>query len=287
MIPTIIEIPTCDTRIRCFRSHLEIDCFAVVTQRYVVVVDTFATPQEAMQMMNMLTVDLTGRQLLVVNTHQHYDHVWGNSIFASGAAYPAPIFAHEKSLSLDVWSLWEANLPKIKTQTPRFAGVCVTHPTIVFKDTLKIDGGDLTLQLLPAPGHSPDQVVVWISEIEVLLAADALEFPFPYLDIAADLPVLLKTMQTLQALEPQHVLLCHEGMHSSKIITQNISYFERLKQKCTNYKIVIDNEEEEILERVYPFEEALLDLHITELDQKEVYQGFHKRNIRAAIEYTN
>lgn len=286
MIPTITEIPTCDSRIRCFRSHPEIDCFAVVTQRYVVVVDTFATPQEAMQMMNMLTADLVGRQLLVVNTHQHYDHVWGNSIFAQGASYPASILAHEKSLSLDVWSLWEANLPKMKTQTPRFAGVCVTHPTIVFKDTLQIDGGDLTLQLLPAPGHSPDQVVVWIPEIAVLLAADALEFPFPYIDSAADLPVLLETMQTLQALKPQYVLLCHEGMHDSKIITQNINYFEHLKQKCDNQNISIGSVdiEEEVLERIYPFEEVMLDFGFHELCQKELYQGFHRRNIKAILE---
>lgn len=285
MIPTIIEIPTCDTRIRCFRSHPEIDCFAVVTQRYVVVVDTFATPQEAMQMMEMLVTDLVGRQLLVVNTHQHYDHVWGNSIFAPGAAYPAPIFAHEKSLSLDIWALWEENLPKIKAETPRFSKVCLTRPTIVFQDTLQIDGGDLTLKLLPAPGHSPDQVVVWIPEIEVLLAADALEFPFPYIENAADLPVLLKTMQILQSLKPKYVLLCHEGMHSEKIIVQNIGYFERLKDKCADRQISIDTTEEGFSEQVYPFKQVLADFGIPEFEQEKIYQGFHKYNVKAVLEY--
>ena len=82
-----MELPTPDPRVRMFRSDPEVDCFAVVTRRHVVVVDTFGTPGEAAQMLALLGDDLAGRSLLVVNTHGHFDHAWGNALFAPGGPH--------------------------------------------------------------------------------------------------------------------------------------------------------------------------------------------------------
>ena len=43
---------------------------------------------------------------------------------------------------------------------------------------LLIDGGDLTLALLPTPGHTIDHYALYIPEINTLLAADAAELPY-------------------------------------------------------------------------------------------------------------
>ena len=75
---------TWDARVRMFSAGDEVDCFVVLTDRFVVVIDTFSTPEDAAQMMELVRPELEGRQVLVVNTHQHYDHVWGNSLFAPG-----------------------------------------------------------------------------------------------------------------------------------------------------------------------------------------------------------
>jgi glyoxylase-like metal-dependent hydrolase (beta-lactamase superfamily II) len=91
----VTEVPnTWDARVRMFSAGSEVDCFVVITDRYAVVIDTFSTPEDAAQMMELVRPELENRQLLVVNTHQHYDHVWGNSLFAAGKEFAAPILAN-------------------------------------------------------------------------------------------------------------------------------------------------------------------------------------------------
>ncbi|SEJ05633.1 Metallo-beta-lactamase superfamily protein [Deinococcus reticulitermitis] len=83
MTPTVTEHPTPLPQVRVFRSDPEVDCFAVICERLVLVVDTFGTPEEAGQMMERPRPELGGRALAVVNTHWHYDHAWGNQLFAA------------------------------------------------------------------------------------------------------------------------------------------------------------------------------------------------------------
>src|SRR5215472_6316693 len=88
-----------DPRIRLFRAEQEVDCFVLVTQRYIILVDTMATPELAREMVQAVQPLLKDRQLLVINTHADYDHCWGNSVFASPSGlFPAPIIGHEQML---------------------------------------------------------------------------------------------------------------------------------------------------------------------------------------------
>ena len=260
MIPIINEVATPDPRVRMFRSDPEVDCFAVITKRYVVVIDTFGTPEEALQMMEMLEPELQRRQLLVVNTHQHYDHAWGNAIFEPDGRYPAPILAYHKSMD----ELPEARRKLEQKQTdPRFSNVKIVAPTLTFSHRLTIHGGDLTLELIPAPGHCEDQVIVWIPEIKTLLAADALEFPFPYAANPSDLPVLLNTMREMKTLGAEVILPCHGGIHGPDLIDRNLEYFARLKTEQTS------------------FEDAVLRLGLKPETVSDFYREFHKRNLEA------
>lgn len=258
MIPTITEIPMPDPRVRCFRSDPEVDCFAVVTERYVVVVDTFGTPQEAAQMMDFLRPVLPERQLLVVNTHDHYDHAWGNAVFAPDREFAAPIIAH--ALTRDPERRLESarKLAQKQGEEPdRFADTTLFFPTMTFTHEFVIDGGDLTLHLLPVPGHAPDQVALWIPELRFLLAADALEFPFPLLSSAADLPVLLGSIERLKALQPEVILPCHGGPHGPELLDWNTRYYERLQSGP------------------YSFGEVLADLGVIRVPNDSFYREMH------------
>ncbi|RJF72077.1 MBL fold metallo-hydrolase [Deinococcus cavernae] len=262
MMPTVTEVPTPDARVRCFRSAPEVDCFAVVTERYVVVVDTFGTPQEAAQMMELLRPALPERQLLVVNTHDHYDHAWGNAVFAPDQAFAAPIIAHALSRDperrLDSARKLAHKQAQEQAQEPqRFADTTLFFPTLTFTHDFMIDGGDLTLHLLPAPGHAPDQVAVWIPELRFLLAADALEFPFPLLSDAAQLPALLGSIERLKALQPEVILPCHGGLHGPELLDWNTRYYTRLQ------------------EGPFSFDEVLADLGVPGVPNETFYREMH------------
>lgn len=259
MIPVMSEVATPDPRVRRFRSDPEVDCFAVVTERYVVVVDTFGTPQEAAQMMDLLRPALHERPLLVVNTHDHYDHAWGNAVFAPDQEFAAPVIGH--ALTRDPQRRLE-NARKLAHkqagEPQRFADTTLFFPNLTFTHEFVIDGGDLTLHLIPAPGHADDQVVVWIPELRFLLAADALEFPFPLLNDAAQLPALLGSIERLRALKPEVILPCHGGQHGPELLDWNREYYLRLQAEPTS-----------------TFESALVNLGVITVPNEAFYREMH------------
>jgi glyoxylase-like metal-dependent hydrolase (beta-lactamase superfamily II) len=287
----VTEVPnTWDTRVRMFsaanESGSEVDCFVVLTERYAVVIDTFSTPEDAAQMMELVRPQLENRQLLVVNTHQHYDHVWGNSLFAVCKEFAAPILASE--LSREPARAQDAKLLQKQAEESRFAGLQLLEPNLYFRGEFLIDGGDLSLRLIPAPGHTPDQIVVWIPELSILLAADALEVPFPYVANPTDLPVMLETMRRLQALNPKTVLPCHGGVHDASLIDRNLAYFATLKQKVQG--VVKDlppnwRELENLPDLIgFSFEDALKSLGLEPEGVETIYQEFHQVNLAATVE---
>jgi glyoxylase-like metal-dependent hydrolase (beta-lactamase superfamily II) len=225
-----------DQRILVCRNGDLVDTFIVVTQRYVVLVDTVINPATAAQMVAYAQPYLQqGRQLLVVNTHADYDHAWGNQLFAGpGAIHPAPIIASRLCDERLRGGEALASLQARQAQAPEiFGGIVLTPPTICFDGRLTIDGGDLTLELLPAPGHTEDQIVLFLPEIGTLLAADAVELPFPLIDRPADLPILRQTLAQLAALNPATALYCHAPVTiGPQLIHDNIAYFDRLEQAC-------------------------------------------------------
>ncbi|MEZ4867581.1 MAG: MBL fold metallo-hydrolase [Caldilineaceae bacterium] len=225
-----------DERILICRNDPLVDVFIVVTERYVVLVDTVINPATARQMLAYARPHLTPhRQLLVVNTHADYDHAWGNQIFAGPSAEaPAPIIATQLCAAQLTAADAQAALRERQASEPLIFGeVRLTPPTVLFADHLVIDGGDLTLQLLATPGHTPDHLSIYLPEIGTLLAADAAELPFPMARTTAGLPIMRRSLRQLAALRPQHVLYCHAPVTCGPALLQaNIAYFDELEERC-------------------------------------------------------
>ena len=285
MNPALVELSTPHRRVRMFRAGEEVDCFVVLTRRYAVVVDTFGTPEEAAQVMEAARADLEGRQLLVINTHQHYDHAWGNAVFALDGPYPASILAHEKGLAAARAST--GKLATKQAQEARFANVRIAQPTLTFNEQFQIHGGDLSLELIPAPGHAEDQVVMWIPEIKTLLAADALEFPFPEVEVPDQLSVLLQTIQTLKTLGATTILPCHGGRRGPELISRNLGYFATLERHLQHTKPQLPEgwEAREDLPQLVglPFEGIVSEMGLNPAQVPDLYREFHRINVRATL----
>ena len=74
-----------------------VDTFIVVSERYVVLIDTLINRRTAEALLEIARPHLAGRQLLAVNTHADWDHAWGNHVFAGPSALlPAPIIASRR-----------------------------------------------------------------------------------------------------------------------------------------------------------------------------------------------
>ncbi len=291
---TAFTLPGWDARLRGFHCGDEVDVFAIVTARYLIFVDTSATPEQAARVIELLREEAHGRQPLVILSHADYDHGWGNAAFAEGGDLPALLIGHaltrEHLLSQDA----KEELAKRFAEEPRFASVRLIAPDIAYSERLTIDGGDLTLELLHTPGHTPDHTVVWIPALRTLLAGDAVERPWPYVHNAADLPTLRATLARLAALGVQHLAVCHGGTSDPAVITANIAYFDLLERVCRealaadatlSTRVDVPEMDGEALERAVglPYEEALRQVGMTPEQAEALYRFFHQSAIRSML----
>src|SRR2546421_12140421 len=83
-----------------------------------------------------------------------------------------------------------------------FQNVALVPPTMTFDQHFTILGGDITIELFPAPGHHLDHIAVWIPELSLLLAFDAIERPLPILENAEAVASMCGTPDRLFAVTP-------------------------------------------------------------------------------------
>ena len=232
----LIENQGWDERILVCRNGELVDTFVVVTERFVVLVDTVINPQTAAQMLDYARPHLiNGRQLLVINTHADYDHCWGNQLFAGETAvHPAPIIGSHLSPPKFQQEQAVTYLTKMQELEPDvFSEVVFTPPTLHIQGKFVIDGGDLTLELLPTPGHTDDHYSLYLPEIETLLAADAAELPYPMARTPDGLPHMRESLAMLAALPATTVLYCHAPVDAGRqLLLDNIAYFNAIEAQC-------------------------------------------------------
>jgi glyoxylase-like metal-dependent hydrolase (beta-lactamase superfamily II) len=227
-----------DTRIRTFRrtfpdmegfAGMYVDAYAIISERYVVICDTLLCPDDMQVVMENVRPELaTGRQLLVINSHADWDHAWGNSYFTG--RQNAPLLAHRHCRERLQSAEAQAELAVYQKHNTTFRNVALTAPTLTFTHDLTLYGGDLTLTLFPAPGHTADSCALWIPELRLLLAFDSIEAPFPVLESAAGVQPLMTTLHRFLALEPLHVLCSHSAADSA-LVHKNLDYIQTLVRR--------------------------------------------------------
>ncbi|MDQ1323790.1 MAG: hypothetical protein QG587_1125 [Chloroflexota bacterium] len=138
------------------------------------VVDTRTTLAQAREILDDLRDLGSPRVGIVVNTHGHYDHVFGNAVFR-----PAVIWGHERCRTM-IELTGEAQREKVARDVPALAGelaeVVLDPPERVFADAaiLDLDGREIRIAYL-GRGHTDNDIVVSIPDADVLCAGDLLE----------------------------------------------------------------------------------------------------------------
>jgi glyoxylase-like metal-dependent hydrolase (beta-lactamase superfamily II) len=142
------------------------------------VVDTHASAKAAREVIADLR-RLSSRPVVgVVNTHDHFDHTFGNSVFREEYGDIA-ITAHESAARTTVASGERRQREMVERGDRRAAEVAET-PIVAadhtFSSVTAIDLGDRSVELVhPGRGHTAGDLVVRIDDADVLLAGDLVE----------------------------------------------------------------------------------------------------------------
>ncbi len=199
-------------------ADFEVACAVVLTPRRIVVFDTLTGPDDLGPVQVVVEQHLEKRRVLVVNSHHHWDHVYGNAAFADH-----DILAHRSCRRLMATHSYaeDESIP-----LPPAEGVPL--PTITFGDRMTFADDGATLHLIHTPGHSEDSLVAYLESARLLLAGDTLEWPLPNLCQRDGYASYVRTLRQLKQLPVTRILPGHGPVMGKEIIDANQRYLEGL-----------------------------------------------------------
>jgi glyoxylase-like metal-dependent hydrolase (beta-lactamase superfamily II) len=198
------------------------------------IVDTGANAAAAATLHGYALAAGSTNQLRVVNTEKHFDHIGGNSYF--------------RDLGIGIWghsditrtSLeFEAEIDEFNQAIPNpvrrtrkestvfFENTRLANPNQAISSDMEWHLGDLQVQILLTPGHTPSNLSVWIPAESVLYTGDCLIRSYlPNLQAGgrADWKQWLLSLDRIRALNPRTVICGHgpvsRGDEVSKIVDE-------------------------------------------------------------------
>jgi glyoxylase-like metal-dependent hydrolase (beta-lactamase superfamily II) len=167
---------------RCWVARfefLDVNVGLVGGGRGLLVIDTHASEVEAGRVVEQVRRLGVGEVVAVFNTHQHFDHTFGNAVFAEAYDGP-PIYAHDEAAAgLAVTGPALQREAAADTSDPRHADIAASRivpPTETFSSARALDLGDRLVELVhPGRGHTAGDAVVRVGDADVMFAGDLVE----------------------------------------------------------------------------------------------------------------
>ncbi len=197
-------------------QRLEPTIGLIATTEGWVVIDSGNSPAHAQRVRDAMQRIDERPVRYVVNTHRHFDHVFGNQVFAAPVVASAQCRKRFRANLEDDWAphrvkhwLRHEMLPHMATLVlDDFEGLTPVAPTVSFERRLHLDVGRTHLQLFPSQGaHSDDHVSVYLPAERILFVGDTFYFHEPEGRITR----WLKLLDELVQWEAETVVPGHEA----------------------------------------------------------------------------
>lgn len=165
---------------------VDVTVCAIVGADGIAVVDTRCSLAEGRELRDHLRQLSAAPVRWVVNTHAHFDHVWGNAEFAAPRQLPpAQFWAHAAAATAMAASRDGAPddlafKARLAAESPEWAERMAELVEIVPEHTVRtehtLDLGDRGVRLLhPGRGHTDGDLVLHLPETDTLLVGDLVE----------------------------------------------------------------------------------------------------------------
>lgn len=190
----------------------------IVGEDTTVLVDTTATERRTRLLASEVAKVSPRPPNVLVNTHFHGDHVFGNGVFAPRAT----IVAHE----LTRVEMIEAG-PGLRHLWPDvdWGDTPIVPPTVTFRDAVTIHAGDTRLEVMHVgPAHTTNDSVIWVPDRRILFAGDVLMSGVTPFCLMGSVAGSLQAIDRLRALDPETIVPGHGHVGGKELLDQNESY---------------------------------------------------------------
>ncbi len=168
----------------------------------------------------------------LINTESHIDHIFGNHWLKKAGA---TIIGHEKILDSFFkipaafhMTTHDYNVDIIRRQDPEAldrmpseAEYCIATPDITFSERLTLKLGDHTFHCVHTPGHSPEQVSVYVPEERCVFVGDNIFNDCQIWLHTADFDQLFASLDWLQGLDVDYIVPGHGPVRGKSCIVEN------------------------------------------------------------------
>jgi len=170
-------------RVWVARYHwLDVNITLVGGERGLLVVDTHSSERAAREVVSDVRRLGAGEVVAVVNTHEHFDHTFGNVVLREEYG-DLPIHAHEWAAEHTVSAGERIKTEYADSGDPHTEEVLETRivpADHTFSSARVLDLGDRQVELLhPGRGHTAGDLVVRVPDADVLLTGDLVEESAP------------------------------------------------------------------------------------------------------------
>jgi glyoxylase-like metal-dependent hydrolase (beta-lactamase superfamily II) len=157
------------------------------------------------------------KQIVVFNSHFHYDHIWGNCAFESYS-----IYSHERCYT----KLKEENERALKEYSNHKRGdVKLVLPNQIFSNRVIFEDGNI--EFFYSPGHTDDSASCIDYVDKVLFVADNVESPIPFL-YDLDIEQYIATLTNYLTIDWNTMIASHDPiMKDDLLLRDNIEYLEK------------------------------------------------------------
>ncbi|MDP9189717.1 MAG: MBL fold metallo-hydrolase [Actinomycetota bacterium] len=207
---------------------LGIASYAIVDGDEALVYDTHVSLEHARCVRETLKAE-GARELTVVLSHWHLDHVAGTEVFAD-----CEVIANERTAEL-----LAANRAAIEAgeyEGPPEIDPLVL-PTRTFSGRDRVQVGGTAVELLEAEIHSDDATLLWVDDRRLLFCGDAMEDTVTYVTEPDALQTHIAELDRIDELRPERILPCHgdpeviaAGGYSRGLIRATQQYLRALER---------------------------------------------------------
>jgi len=240
----------------------------IIGRNGIVVVDTLISAKEAQQFIKDIRAVSDKPITYVVDTHDHLDHVLGNSEFLK---LGATIVAQADTKAAMVKN-GDALLQRAKyfgLGDEAMAGTTVVVPSLTFNDTMEIDLGDRKVELIHAgPSHTSGSLFVYVLDSKTLFAGDILFTNYHPNLREGDMHGWVKALDRIATMDVAAIIPGHGPISSQKDV-----------QAMKEYLIAFDVKARELAARSSDPDAIAAELKKT-LPQRQYFDMFISSNVK-------